>query len=301
MQRAEEANPLYSLLRHKFRADRAWALQERFMRTGITDDIDQSIAITSELVKAIPEFDPARFIYLRHHSGLLYQRYKQIGSTDDLHQSISNAEAATKLSSQSSLPYLGNLESEHRTSANNLSLALLSRFQRMGYSEDLDNAIQLAQQSQRSSDGTSGSLILTEAFINYFEKTNTISYLNEAISICQLVQLFLDRSRAHRYFVESSMLLAAALLKRYNTIHSLNDINLAIDAMNSVISSESNDHPNRANHLDIIGNCFDARFLRTGIINDLHSTIKAKEEAFSLPTASPIIRLNTAQLLPTKS
>ena len=294
---AEKTNNPYSLMRRRVRADQALALKERCERTGSTDDIDQSIAISSELIKATSQSDPARMFYLKDLSRSLYQRYKQIGSAaDDLHQSILNAKMATELLSLNLLPFLTDLRDEHRISADDLSLTLLARFRRTGCSDDLNNAFQLAIQAEGSGH-TSTNLSLAEVFISWFDETDSINHLNEAIAICSTTQLFLDRARGRRVFVRSSTILTSALIKRYNKTGSMKDINLAIETMRSALSSEPEDHPERATHLDIIGNCFHTRFIRTGAIDDLHSAIEAKEQAFSLSVAPPIVRLKAAQLL----
>ena len=67
--------------------------------------------------------------------------------------------------------------------------------------------------------------------------------------------------------------------------------------MDYALSLLPNDHPDRAIHLDSLGEALQARFERNGMRDDFARAIVVKEQAFALTSAPPSVRLKVARSL----
>ncbi|OIW32560.1 hypothetical protein CONLIGDRAFT_678948 [Coniochaeta ligniaria NRRL 30616] len=82
--------------------------------------------------------------------------------------------------------------------------------------------------------------------------------------------------------------LATSLMRRYEWIGVLDDLNRAIEAGETAVRIAPHDHPDRPSFLATLGNCIGFLFFRTGSIEDLNRAIEPLQKAVdTMPEAYP--------------
>src|SRR6185312_2237123 len=173
----------------------------------------------------------------------------------------------------------------------NLAAALWARFDRVGDSADLDEAIrleQLAMELTPEADpkwpfrlGNHGKTLQTR-----FSRTGELSDLDEAIRLMSLTVATVPES-----YPDRSMLLcnvSLALLLRFERTRVPADLDEALRHAEQAVATVSEPNSSKGWYLSTLGNALQARFELSGDLADLDEAIRVGELALQeLPDGSP--------------
>jgi hypothetical protein len=238
-------------------------LMQRFEQTGSLTDLRAAAGALRDAAVAAPE-SPQLGKFLSNLSGVLLHLSMRSGDPQELEQAVRTARIAVAATNGSGL------------ASGALAAALLTRLERTGSRDDLDEAITVSRASVASG----------------------VSYLDgEALRLSTLSDLLLRRHQLDD---------AAAGSGRYPAdAPPSEDLDEAIDALRRAIAltddgrknHRSADRPERAAFLVRLGDALHRRFRRTGSPTDLSDSSAAFTAAVRTDTAPLALRLPAARRL----
>lgn len=263
------------------------ALQKRFERTAVANDINKSITNLEEALRIKPPDSPSRR-YLQVIASAYSCRYLRFRAKEDLDCAIEMQQAA--------LDEFPANHPERSIHLHNLSSLLLTRFNRREsfVANDLNQAIESSQEAinliTRTSDEPGYLSTLAALFKIRFERVSgSIDDLEHAVRIYQDAI-----SKAHSDDLDLPSLfhnLAITMTQKYEQTKNPDDLNKAIEIAQSAVNSIGEAHPDRGLYLNNLGRILLVSFRSSNNKDDLDKAYLAKKEALHLATASPYIRV----------
>ncbi|KAF1963461.1 TPR domain-containing protein [Byssothecium circinans] len=176
-------------------------------------------------------------------------------------------------------------------------LLLESRYERTGHMDDLEAAIQAAQQAVDSTpdyhpDRAGYLNNLGNWLGRRFERTGLIDDLNRAVDVANMAVDTTPLDHPDR--VTYSNNLGNWFGRRFERTGLIDDLNRAVDFADMAVDATPPGHPNRAAYLNNLGNWLGRRFERTGLMDDLSRTVDVADMAVD---ATPLDHPNRAAYL----
>ena len=208
---------------------------------------------------------------------------------DDLNRAINMMKDAVDHSSVDSSEYAGSL--------NNLSVALVTRFDRIGATNDIDDAIARNEQAlnltQKPHPNYSKYLNnLGNALQARSQKTQSMDDLNRAIDLER--EAVASTTENHPDRAKYLNNLANALQQRFELTKTTNDLDQAVTAIEQSVRLTSDNHPHLAHRLIDLASALECRFKQTKVEDDLEHAIRLNEEALALTTVPAFNRIAAA-------
>lgn len=264
------------------------ALQKRFERNGVVDDINKCISSLEEALRIKPAKSPIRR-YLQVIASAYASRYWRLRVKNDLDRAIELQQAA--------LDEFPEDHGERAIHLHNLASLLLSRFNRreIFVNSDLDHAINCSQEAviliKRTQDKPAYLSTLAALLKIRFERIsqsmedlqNAILIYEDAINKCSSDDL-------SRPSILSN--LAITLTLKYHQTKNPLDLDKAIEIAEEAVNSiEVEEHPDRGLYLNNLSRTLFLRFRLSKNKDDLDEAYSAKYKSLNLTTASPSIRV----------
>ncbi|KIK40598.1 hypothetical protein CY34DRAFT_260040 [Suillus luteus UH-Slu-Lm8-n1] len=262
----------------------AKATEVRFVQCGNIDDIDESIQLRRDAVSLCPEGHPGYATYLEHLAVALSAcRFNHEGKICDIDEAISLHEEALLLHPvghryrDRALSSLGcailyrfeqcsniNINDinmaiklyrdtlmlrppghpRRDTTLNDLACALLAKHRKVRADDDLDEAIELLRASFLSLEpGRRRTRNLSSALCSRFKQTRMKKDINDAIYLCRQSLEALPLNHPERCL--GYMQLQKAYLCRYQVLHNVADLSLAMENFRLASRHETQGFPQR--------------------------------------------------------
>jgi len=298
------------------------ALQRRFERTGLLDDIHRAIDTKAQATALLPSDHRLYHQFLNRLGNAFVVRYESMGSSEDLDQAIEWEEKGLDACPANN--------SYRFACLNDLGIAMRLKFEQTGILDDLNRAIGLAKNA--GSMATTGDAHraaalsnLSMALILRFERTQSEIDLNDAtesaqnavaavpdghpyqpICLFSLGEVLFRSSKENEVLdaaisamgqaifkmeqrkARSMFLFGQALLMRYENTKSPEDLKLIIETLQASLDSISDKNPNRGNILYLLYRAFDFRSELTKSVDDFDRVVEIGKEALKfLPGDGP--------------
>ncbi|MGS2646644.1 CHAT domain-containing protein [Streptosporangium sp. LJ11] len=260
------------------------ALQTRYLRGGVPDDLDNAIDALREAVDAAPaDNHHARPGVLSNLGGALQTRFLRSGVLDDLDSAIEagrQAIAATPADDPVRAGFLSNL-----------GRALRFRFEHRGALADLDAAVKISLQAVDAApaDHPERTLYLSNlgnALVSRYQRNGNVADLETAVNT--LREAAAATPADHPDHASRLSDLAIALHARFRDSGVTADLDSALDVGREALDATPADHPNRPAMLSNLGNALMSRYERDRNMADLETAVNSfREAANAAPADDP--------------
>ncbi|CAE6465629.1 unnamed protein product [Rhizoctonia solani] len=270
-----EGDPnLLSALGHSYRV--------RFGRFGNTDDLDKAIEHGQLAISIATNEDP-KLPYWLNQLGLTYhERFLRRGDPSDLDMEVDCITRAISLVSE----HQGDLPRDLPQQLLILSEAYCRRYNRFGYSNDLQNAMECNARVLSLIEPASYSYQI-RALTNLsilcllrFEKFGNPNDIEKGIEYNARAYSLTSDEHAEEPFRLNN--LSSLYYARFEHLDDLSDLEQAIEYSALAVSLTADSNGDLAGQLDKLGYYIHARWHRLGHPSDLHRDIVHKERAVSL-------------------
>ncbi|GII88854.1 CHAT domain-containing protein [Sphaerisporangium siamense] len=263
----------------------AIALQVRFERTGVPDDLEQAIEAGREAVQATPTGHPGRAAMLSNLATVLRLQFERIGVPGDLEEAIEAGREALQ-ATPTDHPHRAGRLSE-------LGNALHVRFERIGVMDDLEEAIEAGRKAVQATptghpDRAAMLSNLGGALRLRFDRTGLMANLEEAIEASR--EVLRATVAGHPYHAGRLSNLGIALQARFRRTGLMADLEEAIEAGREALRVAPAGHPDRVTMLSNLAIALQVRFERIGVMADLEEAIEAGREALRAAPAGHLYR-----------
>lgn len=285
---------------HPFRAGRlnnlSSILMTRFEDTGVMEDLDGSVKASLEAVSLTSEDDANRAGRLHNLSLIMKLRYLSTDNVDDLNKAINANIGAVNCCRNPSLlpPYLSNLCD-----------ILNTRFERLGKSEDLIQAVDAAEEAVRTAPSSDPNTAIYQnnlamVLLSRYRSIEPPDHrdLDRAIDARMDVLKTVPPSQPIRSTILNG--LALSLRSRAVLTGSVDDLNLAVKLYEANINQVPETDKDKILYHNNLGLALEVRFERTGSFRDLNRAVQVVQEGLRLAHTMPSDRatcLDTLSLL----
>ncbi|KAF8125430.1 CHAT domain-containing protein [Boletus edulis] len=267
------------------------SLLARFGRLGKLRDLEDAISTLRHAADLTPQGHPVRPHHLNNLANSLKVRFGHLGELCDIEEAVlirlgelnDLEEAILMFGNAVNLTPNGHPRKPARL--NNLSHALLIRFQYLGQLNDLEDSVSAGRDTvdltpQGHPDMPIHLNNLGNSFFARFEGLRELKYLEDAISRHRsAVELTpLDHLHKPRYLND----LGNSLLTRSRHLGELSNIEVAITVLRESVDLTPDGHPNKHNRLSNLASSLRVRFERLGELHDLEDAISTIRDAVEL-------------------
>ncbi|KAL4751015.1 CHAT domain-containing protein, partial [Aspergillus terricola var. indicus] len=249
-------------------------LGNRCLRTGAMFDLEESIQVGREAVKATPKDHPNRAGRLHNLGISLGDRYSRTGAIVDLEESIQIGREAVKATSEDHLDRARHLDA--------LSVRLGDRYSRTGAMADLEESIRIEREAVKATpedhpDRAARLQNLGISLADRYSRTGAMFDLEESIQIGREAVKAIPEDHPDR--AQHLDALCVSLGNRYSRTGAMTDLEESIQIGREAVKAISKAHPGRAACLNNLGCSLDDRYLKTGAMSDLEESIEIGREA----------------------
>jgi tetratricopeptide (TPR) repeat protein len=259
------------------------ALELRFQRMGLMNDLDRAFMAIEKAIKQTPVGYPNRVGYLNNFGIVLHKQFDQTGSIDTLDRAITVYKEI-----------ITSIPNSHRDLAgyiNNFANAIQRRFEVTGLLEDLDQAVTAYEQAIVSAPAISKYPVhgiylgYGTAMLRHFEWTGSMNDLDIALKVAKeeaTSSILNDHPINHPYNPIMLNNLGSAFLRRFERTGNIDDLDQAIRKYEEAVSTGMRDDLYRASRLNNLGCALQRRFQAVKWVEDIERAIKMHEESIIL-------------------
>lgn len=262
----------------------------------VTDDIEclnRGIEKLENLSAIAEEWSLNQGEYWNILAGLLRLRYDRTEVKEDIYRAVNAARKAV-----TALPdwYPG-----YTDRLTNLAHMLWRKYRRDKQKEDIDSAITFAEQAvQQSIDGSASKATKLTTLAGLLMDRHTLTKKEEDINrAVYLAKQAVNATSPERvdYLINRSNL-ARILFLRATTLpsgSSLDDVDRAVQIINSVVADTPIEDARRALRLNNLGNMLVTKYEMTNSTEDLNEAVDALRQCSACSSAAPSLRIATAR------
>ncbi|KAF8421523.1 hypothetical protein L210DRAFT_3654453 [Boletus edulis BED1] len=278
------------------------ALLQRFNRLGELSDLEDAMSIHRDAVVLTPHGHPDKPTHLNNLGDSFRARFKRLGELSDLEDAISTHRDAVVITphGHSDKPRpISRMPFRHRDAVvltpdghpdkprhlNNLGLSFITRFERLGELNDLEDAISTLRDAVVTTPhGHPHKLTclnnLGSSFTARFERLGELSDLEDAISTQRDAVVLTP----HGHPLKPSGLnnLGLSFITRFERLGELSDLEDSISTLRNAVVLTPHGHPDKPGCLNNLGLSFITRFERLGELSDLDGAISTHRDAVVL-------------------
>ncbi|KAF8207786.1 CHAT domain-containing protein [Mycena galopus ATCC 62051] len=169
----------------------------------------------------------------------------------------------------------------------NLGTSYFTRYQRLGYLQDLEAAVEYNQeavkltfQDKRHPERVKQLNNLSVALAERYQRLGNMENLEASLQFAQQAVEIMRQS--HRRQASALRNLAELFLARYNRLGHLKDLSSAVPIMQEALENAPIGHKERASCLQSLAAIFNAQYHRLNNLNDLKISMQYDQEAFEL-------------------
>ncbi|THU91192.1 hypothetical protein K435DRAFT_841129 [Dendrothele bispora CBS 962.96] len=284
------------------------AFETHFERSGELETLQKAIALEYRSVSLIPDGHLEKPSCLSTLGNALLRRFEHVDNLEDITNAISlisppiiiprnlvvsptsvtlSRHDLTDLRRAVDLSPKGH--PDEAKYLHNLGNVILTRFDRLGGLDDLEDAIDLMRRAvELTPDGQltkPGRLTaFGDALETRFVRLGEVNDINSAILFKRRAVELIPDGHHHKPGYLSS--LGSAFQARFNQGKDTKDLDNAITAHHEAADAISDDHPRKPAYLNNLGSSFARRFEHLHELDDLHTSITLAQRAISLTPPS---------------
>jgi tetratricopeptide (TPR) repeat protein len=269
-------------------ANLSTALHRRYLAAGEGEDLDAAIAAGRQARRLVAQDAADRAAILSFLGSCLSDRFLRYGSRDDLDEAVSLGREAVAAASGNALiaPLV------------NLIAALYNRYQDRGLISDLEDAIKIAERAVQTAGPNhphSASILSNQSvmFHALYERNGSAHDLEQAIRTARRAVESTPDGHPNRTRIRNS--LAIALLARAKSTEADTDLDEAIGAIRLTLAASTPEQQIHAALVSNLGSALHSRFRARRNEEDRQTAIDLYEQVAHTETASPALRIRTAQ------